>query len=84
MNRWISIKEKTPIHKDTILAYSKKGQCVVVFIDSKIMNYELSMTPYAHEAVDIKDHPYYFVSQEVKRHTLNGVTHWMPLPEPPC
>jgi Protein of unknown function (DUF551) len=47
------------------------------------MNEDLKKTPYAHECVDINKNPYYFVSQEQKRHTYNVVTHWMPLPEPP-
>jgi hypothetical protein len=79
---WINIKEKRPNHKDTVLARSPKGFCVVVFIDSKIMNADLMKTPYANECVDIKKHPYYFVSQEIKQHTLDNVTHWLELEHP--
>ncbi len=79
---WIGVKDRLPKHQETILARSHKGYCVVVFIDSKAMNEELSKTPYANECVDLEKNPFYFVSQEVKRATLNGVTHWMQIPTP--
>lgn len=80
---WISVKESLPDHHQTVLAYCPTGQGVCVFVDSEKMNETLRENGYGHEAVDISKNPYYFCSQEIKRHTLNGVTHWMPLPEPP-
>ena len=80
---WISIKDRLPEHHQTVYVYSSKGQCVCVFVDSVEMNKTLKMNGYANEAVDVKKHPYYFCSQEVKSHTLNKVSHWMPLMEPP-
>ncbi len=76
---WTNIKDKWPEHQHTVLAITPKGYCVAVFVNSVIMNQELS----ASERVDTHKHPYYFVSQEVKGHTLNGVTHWMELPGKP-
>ena len=79
--KWNNIKNKWPEHQKTVLARSLKGYCVVVFINSKNMNEELSKTPYANECVDLEKNPYYFVSQEIKRHTLDNVTHWCELPD---
>lgn len=85
---WIKTEDKLPEHNQIILAYAvtqsgKDGFGVAVFVDSSKMNEELWKNGFGHEAVDIKKHPYYFVSQEQKRHTYNKVTHWMPLPEAP-
>ncbi len=74
--KWINVKNELPNHQQTVLARSIKGYCVVVFIDSKKMNDELSKTPHANEQVNIQKNPYYFVSQERNRHTLDNVTHW--------
>ncbi len=81
---WTNIKDKWPEHQHTVLAITPKGYCVTIFINSIIMNQELSKTPYANECVDCDKHPYYFVSQEVKGHTLQNVTHWMELPGRPA
>lgn len=83
MNKWISIKDKLPKHHETILVFTPRGQGVCIFLDSVIMNRELVEKGYPSEQVDTRSHPYYFCSQETKQHTLNGVTHWMTLPEPP-
>ena len=79
---WINIKNRWPEHHKTVLACTPKGFCVVVFINSKNMNEELSKTQYAHECVDIEKHPYYFMSHEIKRHSLDNVTHWCEIEEP--
>ena len=79
---WIKIEDKLPEHHQIVLARSHKGFCCVVFVDSKKMNETLLKTAYSNECVDIDHNPYYFVSQEIKRNTLNGVTHWMDLIEP--
>jgi hypothetical protein len=79
--KWNSIKDKLPKHHQTVLARSCKGYCVVMFVNSKYMNEELMNTPFADECVDIDKNPYYFVSQEIKRHTMNNVTHWCELPD---
>lgn len=83
MTGWISIKDRLPEHEKTILIYSYEGLCVCVFVESKKMNQSLNEYGYGHESVDINIHPFYFASQERNGYTLNGVTHWMPLPEPP-
>jgi len=88
MNDWISVKDRFPDHQQIVLVFAKTkngvdGFGVAVFIDSVKMNEELRKTPYAHECVDINKHPYFFVSQEVKQHTYNNVSYWMPLPNPP-
>ncbi len=88
MNEWISVKERLPKHQQIILVFAKTnrgadGYGVATFVDSVKMNEELRKTPYSNECVDVKKHPFYFVSQEIKQHTFNNVSHWMPLPEPP-
>ena len=86
---WISVKDHLPKHDQIILAFSKitlsgkDGFGVAVFVDSKNMNESLWERGYGNEAVDVEKNPYYFVSQEQKRHTYKHVTHWMPLPEAP-
>jgi len=88
MSEWISIKNKLPNHQQIILVFAKtkrgvNGYGVATFIDSVKMNEELSKTPYANEQVNVQNNPYYFVSQEVRQHTFNNVSHWMLLPESP-
>lgn len=88
MTEWISVKDRYPNHDQIILVFAKtssgkNGFGVATFIDSIKMNEILYKTGYGNEAVDIKKHPFYFVSQEIKRHTFNNVSHWMPLPDPP-
>jgi hypothetical protein len=85
---WINVKDKLPHHHQIILVFAKTkrgvdGYGVATFIDTVKMNEELSKTPYSHEQADAKKHPHYFVSQEVRQHTFNNVSHWMPLPERP-
>ena len=77
MMKWVRIEDERPKHRQTVLAYSLKGICVCVFIDSLKMNIELCEKGYPEEQVDTKQIPYYFCSQEIKGNTLNGVTHWM-------
>ncbi len=83
MIEWISVKDRLPSHLETILAFTPKGQCVCIFVDSIKMNKELVIKGYPEEHVDTKNKHYYFCSQETKMHTLNGVTHWRQLPEQP-
>jgi Protein of unknown function (DUF551) len=84
MSDWISVKDRLPEHHKTVLVCNnKKGMCVVVFIDSIEMNKVMEKSQYPWECVDVKKHPYYFISQEINQHTANNITHWMPLPEPP-
>lgn len=85
---WISVKDRLPNHDQIILVFAKTKRGVNVFgvatfVDSIKMNEELKKSPYANECVDIIKHPYYFVSQEVRQHTFNNVSHWMPLPGAP-
>ena len=85
---WISVKDRLPEHDQIILVYAitKSGKdCfgVAIFIDSLKMNEELWKNGFGNETIDVQKNPYFFVSQEQKRHTYNGVTHWMPLPPPP-
>lgn len=88
MRCWISVKDKLPEHDQIILVYAKtkggkNGFGVATFIDSVKMNLDLWKKGYGNEAVDVIKNPYYFVSQEIRQHTFNNVSHWMPLPEPP-
>lgn len=80
MSKWIKIKDRLPEHHATVLVCTPKGQAVSIFVDGKIMADVLIKQGF-------EPHPdtkkFYFCSQETKQHTLNGVTHWMPLPEAP-
>jgi hypothetical protein len=78
---WNYLTNKLPKHHETVLVYSKKGFCVVVFIDSVEMNKELVVKGYPDEQVDVNKKPYYFCSQEIKGYTLNGTIKWMSLPD---
>jgi len=80
MSEWISVKQNLPHHHEPVLVYTRNGQAVAIFVDGKIMVDTLTKQGFPHHP-DTK--PYYFCSQETKQHTLNGVTHWMRLPEPP-
>ncbi|HEY2811800.1 MAG TPA: DUF551 domain-containing protein [Rhabdochlamydiaceae bacterium] len=85
---WNNVKDKLPHHNQIVLVFAKTirsvdGYGVATFIDSIKMNEELSKGPYANECVDVNKNPYYFVSQEVRQHIFNNVSHWMPLPEAP-
>ena len=71
MSEWISIKNKLPDHHDIILVCSRKGIGVATFVDSVEMNKTLKKNGYRSECVNTEDHPYYFVSQEVRQHTFN-------------
>lgn len=81
--KWISIKEKLPEHDQTVYVYTPKGQAVCTFVDSVKMNEVLNKNGFGNEAVNVKIHPYYFCSQEIRQYTVNGVTHWASLIEPP-
>jgi len=82
-DEWINIKDKLPNHHDIILVCSITGIGVSTFVDSIEMNKSLIVNGFGNECVDTEKHPYYFVSNELRGHTFNGVTHWMPLPEKP-
>lgn len=81
---WIDVKDRLPNHHQIVLGCSPKGMAVLTFVDSVKMNETLSKGPYSHEQVDVKLHPYYFVSQEIRQHTANDITHWMALPSRPA
>lgn len=78
---WINVKERLPQHQQRVLAQAKSGRCYVEFCDSIKMNEELVKNGYANECVNTSIHPYYFCSTTHKGHTLNNVTHWLPVPE---
>lgn len=85
---WISTKNRLPEHDQIVLVFAKTmrgvdGYGVATFVDSIKMNEQLKRNGYAGECVDIKKHPHYFVSQEIRQHTFNNVSHWQPLPERP-
>ncbi|HHT9109575.1 MAG TPA: DUF551 domain-containing protein [Candidatus Brocadiaceae bacterium] len=87
--KWISVKERLPEHQQIVLVFAKTqrgtdGYGVATFVNSHKMNEELKNGPYANECVDLKKNPYFFCSQEVKRHTFNNVSHWMVLQKPLC
>lgn len=76
---WIDVKDRLPEHHQIILSYTPSGQSVCIFVDGNIMASIIS----AINNSNVLNYGYYFCSQEVKGSVLTGVTHWMPLPEPP-
>jgi hypothetical protein len=80
---WISIAQRLPKHESLVLVFSAKGQCVCFFIDTCEMNKQLVSKGYPQEQWNAEVKPFSFCSQEVRGNILNGVTHWMPLPEAP-
>lgn len=81
MNKWINVNKKLPEHHSSILVYTKTGaQCVTIFLNDKFTTKFLN----DHGINVTDDHRgHAFCSQEIRGLVLNGVTHWMPLPEPP-
>ena len=82
-SNWISVKDRLPEHDDSVLVITKKGHAVCIFLDSKKVNEKLQSTGLINDEIDINQDPYYFCCRSSLMHTLNGVTHWMPLPEQP-
>lgn len=80
---WISVNEKLPKHHETVLAFTRKGQCVCIFVDTIEMNKQLRSKGYPEEQWDQNKKPFSFCSQEIKGNVLGGVSHWMYLPENP-
>jgi len=67
MSEWISVKDRLP----------KKGECVLCFYDSQL-----------HKHIDPFGRSNRIVTRELiaengMEWANEGVTHWMPLPEPP-
>jgi hypothetical protein len=54
-----------------------------VFVDTDKVKEVLRQKGFTEEKLAMDTSPYSFCSQEVRGNTLNGVTHWMPLPEMP-
>lgn len=80
---WINIKERLPRHLEHVLVHAKGAYAVVIFADSievkkTLEKIEVSVDPFELEGI-----PFVFCSQEKLGSTVNGVTHWMPLPESP-
>ena len=81
MNEWISVKDKLPEHYSTVLVITDKGaQAVVIFLNDKHTTAFLNSFG-INVPDDYRGHG--FCSQEIRGKCLNGITHWMPLPEMP-
>jgi uncharacterized protein DUF551 len=84
MNEWINPKDRLPNHNETILVVTNKGgYCVSIFVDTIEMNKVLGSKGFPEELWKPDEKPYSFCSQERNGMILNGVTHWMHLPEKP-
>ena len=68
MSEWISVKDKIPEHNQFVLGCSKGGNMIVARCDLHINGQHLL--------------DYVFMSTNLT-HQITGITHWMPLPEPP-
>lgn len=89
MTKWISIKDRLPKHKQTILAYFKNcesnfdEQCIVIFIDTAKMNKNLWKNGLSNQKIDPKITPYYFYVPNEKKDIFCEITHWQPLKKAP-
>lgn len=82
--KWISIKDRLPEHRKLVLVLTNAyAQAVTIFLKDEFTTQFLK-----DHGVNIPDDclhgdGYAFCSQENRGNILNGITHWMPLPEPP-
>lgn len=76
MSEWISVEEKLPENEDYVLAYAEKKDisAVSIFVNKKIIAKYLGVE---------SELEYYFCSIENIGRIFHGITHWMPLPQPP-
>lgn len=65
---WISVKDRVPEHNQFFLGTGTSGQMEVLRCD-------------LHQNGE-KVFDYVFMTPSLK-HQVKGITHWMPLPEPP-
>jgi hypothetical protein len=87
--KWINVKEKLPVHCQIVLAYSplldndksfSSGMIVARFTIMKEVHKYLKKLEIEPQS---SNQGFDFSSQERSGMVLNGVTHWMPLPENP-
>lgn len=64
---WIKLEDKLPLHYQNILVCDKRGDIYMACI-------------WTYDA-KINDIPFVFVTSDGT--SIDDVTHWMPLPEPP-
>lgn len=82
MNQWISVKDKLPLHQQVVLCFNANNTtAVTIFLDNAEVQKRLRLN--GVNMPPDKSVGYCFASQETKSHTLNDVTHWMELPNPP-
>lgn len=82
-NKWINVKDKLPDHMDSVLVFTnKRQQTVCLFLATKKVSEVLLRNGHI-PTTDCEKEPYSFASIEVQGNCLNGVTHWMKLPEGP-
>lgn len=81
--KWYTVKEREPKHYQTVLAHSKSGYCVCIYVHGEEVFKKLMMAGFPFPIAEIDRKKNQFCSQEIQGNVLNGVTHWMPLPDKP-
>jgi O-succinylbenzoate synthase len=80
MNEWISVKDRLPSHHQLVIARNEHlRECECIFVDNEEMNKVLIKVGIVGEMKKGGD----FCHPAKDGRTMNNVTHWMPLPEPP-
>jgi hypothetical protein len=74
MSKWISVKDRLP---ECDMSPDSFG--VQVLIHPPVKEYGRSDSPFAFYGCRVTDEPSFYLYGAV----VNGVTHWMPLPDPP-
>jgi hypothetical protein len=75
MSGWISVKNELPVY----------NECILILFDNKDEH------PYIVNAIyrgeydkDLQIFRVPLLNQDIECEIGKGITHWMPLPEPPC
>ena len=77
MNEWISVKERLPSNDDDVLVYHDRDHHISVGY------FEKDNVSYYHEEDGSKFYTDSGWETEIPWAQKGGVTHWMPLPQPP-
>ena len=79
--QWISIDERMPPHHERVLTFNGLACHCGFFVEEHTM----SSAGWSMCSYNSQDDRYYVPTgwYKTKNFSIRGVTHWMPLPEPP-
>lgn len=79
---WISVKDRMPNDRQKVLVFQNKTEYRITYID--ICRYSKNLSDVdAFDFAGILHDGFYSYDPEYGYYEVCGVTHWMPLPEPP-